>query len=378
MKYQVQTSEGKDTSVVVFFDSGPQNAGSEHPNFKRITEKLRSLHKGETFSQIGLDELRDLFDVSIGIGAAWARLSERVTAHHGQIYLDGDPVHDVLADAIVRFYAADLPEWKPLVLFMEKVVTNPSEHSRDNLYRWMQQCGAFAIDQDGDLIAYKGVGQDFLSGHSGKAFVNGVLINGRIPNQPNTIIEMPRSWVTFDPSNPCSSGLHAASWNYAHTMYGSGHSDRSRTVAMKINPRDVVSVPTDSHDEKMRVCRYHCLGVVKQPIVNALIVSDKRVAKVAKEYDQSQAVPGLPEQSDERVVEGAPLPGKRDIEWGVTEDGHTFPKFFCDYRPQDFKLEPVGNLRWLCGEWEVPKSGNKADLIKRLLARRAWAKRNGR
>lgn len=363
MNFNISTKEGKDTGVSVFLDAKPFNAGPEHPNFSRIVTKLRGLKKGETFSKLGLDELRDMFDVSIGLGEHWSRLSDRVSVSHGNLFFDGDPLAGPLTDAILRFYQADVEEWKPLVLFLDKVQINPNPHSRDNLYRWMEQNGAFAIDQDGDLIAYKGVGQDFLSGSSGTAFVNGVKIVGQIPNQPDTIIEMPRSEVKFDPRTACSTGLHAASWGYASSFMSGG-----KTVAMKINPRDVVSVPTDSGDQKMRVCRYRCIGVVKEPIKDALILTSNRIARMVEAHEKALVEKEAPDEASDDTEDTSP----------VIVNGHEFPAYFSDYKPQDFRAEQVHVLRWLCGEWAVPKSGTKPELVKRLVARRAWARKNGR
>lgn len=366
--FQISTKEGQDTGVTVFFGADPITAGSEHPNFKQILRKLRKLKPGERFSSLGETELQNLFDVSIAIGAEWSRLSERVSAHHGMLFLDGDPIDDALSQTIVRFHQADVGDWQPLVKFLEKVVVNPSQHSRENLYRWMTKHGNFAITQEGDIIAYKGVSSDWMSSSSGVAFVNGLRIKGRIPNQPNTVIEMPRSEVVENKGVYCAAGLHAASWGYAHSFMGGG-----KTVAMKINPRDVVSVPTDAGDEKMRVCRYMCLGEVHKPLTDVLVLTDNRVARMVEKHESD-----LVEATPTEVTHDEPANIKVDKTDTVVIDGHAFPKFFSDYRKADFELEPVVNLRWLCGEWEVPKMGNRDVLIKRLMARRAWAKKNNR
>ena len=52
--------------------------------------------------------------------------------------------------------------------------------------------------QYGDFIAFKGVGDDGRSQTSGRAWVNGVQVNGRIPNEPGTIIEV----LADDPMAP--------------------------------------------------------------------------------------------------------------------------------------------------------------------------------
>ncbi len=69
---------------------------------------------------------------------------------------------------------------------------------------------------------------------------------------PGQICEMPRHKVAFDPSNGCAAGLHVGTHNYTKSY----RTNDSQTVVMvKVNPADVVSVPT-GECEKMRCCRY--------------------------------------------------------------------------------------------------------------------------
>ncbi len=68
---------------------------------------------------------------------------------------------------------------------------------------------------------------------------------------------MPRSKVDDDTSAGCSTGLHAGTYRYA-----SGFA-QGRLLTVEINPRDVVSVPTDSDYQKIRTCRYTVVGVTE-------------------------------------------------------------------------------------------------------------------
>jgi mRNA-degrading endonuclease RelE of RelBE toxin-antitoxin system len=65
--------------------------------------------------------------------------------------------------------------------------------------------------------------------------------------------------VAFDPSTGCASGLHAGTYEYAK-MYASG-----ALLKVVINPRDVVSVPTDSDAQKLRVSRYRVVETIDAP-----------------------------------------------------------------------------------------------------------------
>jgi len=125
----------------------------------------------------------------------------------------------------------------------------PSQESRDALYRWLSDRD-FAITGDGDFLAYKGVTSDGLSIHSGRAWVDGVEIVGQIPNKVGAVVTMPRLQVDDNREVGCSQGLHAGTWGYARGFA------QGMTLTVRINPRDVVSVPDCSEFQKLRVCRY--------------------------------------------------------------------------------------------------------------------------
>ena len=62
--------------------------------------------------------------------------------------------------------------------------------------------------------------------------------------------------VDDNQNNTCSSGLHFCSQEYLSSFGDSS----SRTMILKINPRDVVSIPTDYNNSKGRACRYEVIG----------------------------------------------------------------------------------------------------------------------
>jgi hypothetical protein len=75
-------------------------------------------------------------------------------------------------------------------------------------------------------------------------------------NSVGKIVEMERNSVDDNSSNTCSSGLHFCSQEYLSSFGG------ERTVIVKINPRDVVSIPNDYNNSKGRACRYEVIGEV--------------------------------------------------------------------------------------------------------------------
>lgn len=251
MKY---TSDEGDTFVTAFVPGHPTPltaSNASHPNFDGI---IRALVNDDP-------DVIDLFDVSKAVQARLEKLSERVTVANGHVYFDGDILNNALTRQIVRFLDEDVDDWYPLVRFLENVAANPQEHSREQLYEWLERHD-FTIDSYGCLIGYKGVTSDFKSLHSGPGIVNGVKVNGRLDNSVGNTVEIARSYVEHDPGIGCHRGLHVGTFDFAN-LFG------SVTLKVRVNPRDVVSVPTDCSAQKVRVCRYEVLEVVNQRVASA-------------------------------------------------------------------------------------------------------------
>lgn len=96
------------------------------------------------------------------------------------------------------------------------------------------------LTQNGCFIAYRGVTEDFKDKHT-RTF----------NNAPGSICEMPRDLVDDNPNNTCSAGLHVACYAYAKDFAAGG-----KLVEVKVNPMDVVAVPTDYNGTKMRTCKF--------------------------------------------------------------------------------------------------------------------------
>lgn len=258
----VRNDDGN-TVVSVFVPGRPPVVGIFQSDSSQLLNILDAIADGD-------ESVVDLFDVAQAVASKFERLSERVTVANGRVYFDGDEVNDSISKQIVRFMDEGA-DFMPLVRFLEKVQQNPQEHSRENLYRWLDAAD-FTIAHNGDIIGYKGIGLTadggYASIHSGRAIVDGEVVTGRIPNKPGSIIEMPRSEVTHDPAIGCHYGLHVGTWDYAHSFGNGG------VLEVRVNPRDVVSVPTDSGDAKLRTCRYEVREILSEPYTRALLDED--------------------------------------------------------------------------------------------------------
>lgn len=133
---------------------------------------------------------------------------------------------------------------EPLVAFMENLMQNPSYRAVNELYSFLEQ-NNLPITPDGHFLAYKKVRDTFFDIHS-----------NTMDNSPGKIVEMDRNLVDDDQNNTCSKGLHFCSQEYLDHFGDS----TSRTVILKINPKDVVSIPVDYNNSKGRACRYEVIG----------------------------------------------------------------------------------------------------------------------
>jgi hypothetical protein len=240
MRYTgVLTSEGNSTIVIYDDDLNSTTVTDDHPNFLRIVSGLQA---GEDVTE-WLDPMAS--HVFLG-------LSGKVSVTDDGLFYDGKQVHSGLADTILR-YRREGRDVFNLVRFMERLVQNPSPNSVEQLFTWTQ-AKELVIDNDGFIIAYKGVRGDKTSVHSGTAFVDGQEHTGHIPNEVNTVISMPRDKVNPNPNQGCSYGLHVGNWDYA-SSFG------SVLLEVRVDPADVVSVPADCSYQKMRTCRYEVIAV---------------------------------------------------------------------------------------------------------------------
>jgi hypothetical protein len=137
---------------------------------------------------------------------------------------------------------------------------NPSMQSQKELYDFLEH-EHLPITEDGHFLAYKAVRGDFKDKYKG-VFDNSV----------GNIVKMQRAKVDDNRSRGCSDGLHAGALNYV-AGYGSvEHGDR--IVIVKINPRDVVSVPSDCNCEKLRTCQYEVVGEYQGELLKPLYKAD--------------------------------------------------------------------------------------------------------
>lgn len=174
------------------------------------------------------------------------------------------PLEEAITKRIVKMHGEGF-DATPLINFLENLYNNPSKTAVDELFLFLDAT-ELPITQDGHFIAYKVVSKDYLD-----------IYTGKISNKIGDTVEMPRFAVDDKRNNTCSSGLHFCSKDYlAH--YGSTKQETDRCVLVKINPADVVSIPSDYNNAKGRTCKYVVVGEMND--------SDWRKVLSERDYNQ--------------------------------------------------------------------------------------------
>jgi hypothetical protein len=189
----------------------------------------------------------------------------------GLIHVNNEPLPAELEARILKIKELKLP-FAPLLAFWENLKKNPSFNSRLALFKFLEHHG-HPLTTDGCFIAYRGVTDDFKDVHT-KTFDNKV----------GNVCEMPRSAVDDNPNNTCSHGLHVACFDYAK---GFG----SKLVEVKVNPADVVTVPTDYNGKKMRVCRF-------EVVAEGSVIKDTVLEDFEEESEEENGCPNDDNEAD--------------------------------------------------------------------------------
>ena len=238
-------------NIVVVIGNVSHTISSTHISYDKIKEAIKT---GDW------DTVQDLIEpkkviLEYGVG--------NVGVQGDKLFWKDREFHNYLAAKFIEMYQEGFPV-EPMVNFMENLMQNPSKRAVDELYEFLEK-GNLPITTDGCFLAYKKVRNDYLDIHS-----------GTMDNSVGKVVEMERNEVDDDKNRTCSSGLHFCSLDYL-SHFG-GHD--SRTVIVKINPRDVVSIPADYYATKGRACRYEVIDEIGKEAADAFIAPVQETAAV--------------------------------------------------------------------------------------------------
>ena len=219
----------------------------DHINYRMILDILPTASSEELLKVVDIEKAVATFSDGL------------VEIKNGQVTYEGEVVHGSISKRILEFMSKGLP-FQPLVNFLNNLMENPSMQSQKELYDFLEH-EHLPITEDGHFLAYKAVRSDYKDKY-----------RGTFDNSVGQVVKMQRAKVDDDRARGCSDGLHAGALNYV-AGYGSVESG-DRIVIVKINPRDVVSVPSDCNCEKLRTCRYEVVGEYQGELIKPLYSSE--------------------------------------------------------------------------------------------------------
>lgn len=220
----------KDRATIQFNDGMVFSLDSTHPTWERLKRALREkkLHLVRKYA----DAAQMIKEWSAGSVAA------RVP---GVLEYRGGAISPKLHAKIMSLVKDKKPP-QYLERFLDNLRTNPSADSILDLYDFLE-ANNLPITEDGHFLAYKYVRSDYKDSYT-----------GTMDNSVGKVVEMPRENVNPNRHQTCSTGLHFCQAKYM--------SSPDRVMVVKVNPRDVVSIPTDYDRQKGRCCRYEVVAEI--------------------------------------------------------------------------------------------------------------------
>jgi hypothetical protein len=219
------------SNVTVVIDGKPHTISKTHVTYQKVVDAIKA-NDWDTVKNI-IDPVKVVLNYGAG----------NVSIQGEQLFWKGQPFAGVLASRMIAMLQDGFTV-EPMVNFMHNLMKNPSKRSVDELYGFLEK-NNLPLTPDGYFLAYKKVRRDFKDIHS-----------GTMDNSPGTIVEMERNQVDDNKDQTCSTGLHFCGLSYLDHFGGND----SRVVIVKIDPADVVSIPSDYNGAKGRACRYEVIG----------------------------------------------------------------------------------------------------------------------
>ena len=236
MKYLI----GHDGNTVATVNGEVYSFGSSHPRYTKLVSYLEN-GQGEFF-EAAYDVISAVQDFSEGY----------IGVENGRLSWDGNTMPEMFTDTMLDMMDQGFP-FEPMLNFLDNMSDNPSDNAVVELFDFMAH-KQMPITADGCFLAYKAVRGDYKD-----------LYSGDFDNSVGSVCEMPRAKVNSNREHHCAAGLHVGAIDYAKSYGGiSDDGDEggsgNRLMICKVNPADVISVPTDSRCQKLRACRYEVVS----------------------------------------------------------------------------------------------------------------------
>lgn len=220
----------------IFLNGKSYMVDSNHVNYEKILEALKASDEVAIETLVNVEKTISEFS------------NDHLKIENGNVTFKGQLVVNELTQTIVKFMKDGLP-FKPLIRFFENLMNNPSYRAVQELYLFLQK-GNLPITEDGCFLAFKNVRSNYKD-----------IYSGNFDNSVGKVLEMPRNFVDDNRDNTCSNGFHFCSIEYLPSFTDS---NGGKTMVLKINPADVVSIPSDYNNTKGRCCKYEVVDEYKE------------------------------------------------------------------------------------------------------------------
>lgn len=253
----------KDSLVLSFQGRNPKVILISSPIYAQVIDLMKSKAPDQAFF--------DLIDIGARLKSHTSGLFSLLD---GNVYVGIEKLPDSLGSRVLDFADNGFP-FEALLKFWENCKLNPDPVAKTDLYAFLEHNG-HPITDDGCFIAYRYCNSDFKACH---ASPDGTHMD----NSVGTIVKMPRADCDADRNSTCSRGLHCAAFEYANGNKSGGY-----LLEVKVNPKDVVAIPTDYNGQKMRVCEFYVAAVNESTPIKTAFYGAKDDA-VEAESDESGA-----------------------------------------------------------------------------------------
>jgi hypothetical protein len=214
--------------------------GKSHPRYERLINHLKN--NNVEYFEASYDVVSQINEYCDGY----------VSVNNGKMKWDGIDMPEMFSGTILDMIQQGYP-FEPMLNFLDNMSQNPSDHAIVELFEFMENKN-MPITPDGHFLAYKAVKKDYKD-----------IYSGTFDNSVGNICEVPRGKVNSNRNNHCGAGLHVGAFDYAKSYGGIDLDDDeggngNKLMICKVNPRDVVSVPSDHRCQKLRCCRYEVVS----------------------------------------------------------------------------------------------------------------------
>lgn len=230
----------KDDSVTIILNNQTYMVNEDHKNYKEIIKCINEQRYADIEELVNVKKAIESYS------------NGNIKIVDGQVHYNDKPLHNYVANKLIRMWEQGM-NVSPLVKFIERLMQNPSYRAVTELYGFMEKHN-LPITEDGHFLAYKKVRPDFKDIHS-----------GTFDNSVGNVLSMERNEVDDNANRTCSNGLHFCGFSYL-SHFGSNTEGLYNVVILKIDPADVVAIPTDYNNAKGRTCRYEIIGIHSQGI----------------------------------------------------------------------------------------------------------------